>query len=291
MEAAKYLDSEVIEKMKNLLLAARFPVAGAFTGYHRSLLKGSAMEFAELRNYMPGDDLRRMDWKAYGRSDKFFLKEYESETNARAYFLLDTSGSMGFLGRDQVSRLYFAKKLIAHLSLLLLEQGDSVGVAQRLHGELVAQRVRGEVNLHRILSALDSQPASGEERLGEQLHQLSRNLPRRSMVIIVSDFLTSLPELEEALQHMRYHAHEITCLQVLSERELRFDEEASKAFTDLETGEILQTNVDEIRELYREGMNTHLQELKQICERSQTQYHRLVSEEPLEESILNLLSS
>jgi len=275
--------------MKKLVLEARFPVAGSFTGYHRSFLKGTAMEFAELRNYMPGDDLRRIDWKAYGRSDKFFLKEYESETNARAYFLLDTSGSMGFEGSNQVSRLHFSKQLIAHLSSLFLYQGDSVGVAQEIEGQVTARRVRGESNIYEILAALETQKASGEEYLPDQLHQMSRNIPRRSMVIVVSDFLSPLDHLEEALQHLRFHAHEVTCLQVLSEREVDFKVDDSVIFKSLENNGEIKTDAKAIREDFRNQLNAHLEELKSLCERTQTLYHRVISEAPLDESILQLL--
>jgi len=131
-----------------------------------------------------------------------------------------------------------------------------------LNGEVVAQRVRGESNLHRILAILEEQEAAGKEDLPTQLHQISRNLPRRSMVIIISDFLTPLSELEDALQHLRHHAHEVTFLQVLSERETSFDESLSAAFRDLESDEVLETNTQAIQKLYLENLQKHLAELK-----------------------------
>ena len=289
MNLADYIDSEVAERLKAFLLESRFPVAGAFTGVHRSFLKGTAMEFAELRNYMPGDDLRRMDWKSYARSDKFFLKEYESETNARAYFLLDTSGSMNFAGHDGNSRLTVAKRLIAHLSMLLLAQGDSVGVIKELGGGMIAERIRGESNVYRVLNELEERVASGREDLSEQLHSVSRNLPRRSMVVIVSDFLSPLDELEQALQHLRFHSHDVTCLQVLSERETKFNESSAVAFRGMEGEDVVQTNAQVIKKNYLKKLNQHLEELEGMCKRTQTRYHRVLSETDLEESILQLI--
>ena len=271
-------------------MGARFPVAGAFTGLHRSFLKGSAMEFAEMRDYTPGDDLRRLDWKAYARSDRFFLKEYESETNARVYFYLDTSGSMNFTTRDGVSRLAYAKRVVAHLSLLLLYQGDSVGVVQEEDGGFSSQRYRGESNIFHILEALEGIKAEGPTQMVEQLGQMTEQLPRRSIVVVVSDFFCSLSPLEEELDHMRHCAHEVTCLQVISEREAHLTEKNNIAFKDLETGAVVQSKVSGIKESYREKYLAHQRALKEGCVSHRAIYQQVLMEEPLDEALHRIIN-
>ncbi len=284
-----YIDGAVMERLRSLLMAARFPVAGAFTGMHRSFLKGTAMEFAELRNYVPGDDLRRLDWKAYARSDKFFLKEYESETNARAYFLIDTSGSMQFKGHDGGVRLDYARRLVAHLALLFLSQGDSVGVACEVAGQLRAQRLRGEVSLPQVIETLRGLSAEGTGDVAAQLHELTQHIPRRSMVIVLTDGLTALDDLDDALQHLRHHAHEVSLLQLLSQRELELDEPRGLSFRDIETQEVLQTDAPSVRAHYQQELAAHQAQLRALCQRSMVRYRLLPTEDSVESALYDLI--
>jgi len=243
------------------------------------------MEFAELRDYYPGDDLRRLDWKAYGRSDRFFLKEYESETNARAYFLLDSSGSMNFKGEEGKLRLEFGKQIIAALSSLFLYQGDAVGIVREEVETLVAPLLRGEYSLGQVLDGLEAIEAGGETKLSSHLHKLMEQVPRRSLIVIVSDFLTPLDELENALQHLRHCAHEVTLLQVLSSRELELEDSSTTAFKDMETGRVLKTNPRAVREEYTNRLRAHQEELEKVCARNRTTYLLFQQESGVEESL------
>ncbi len=243
------------------------------------------MEFAELRDYYPGDDLRRLDWKAYGRSDKFFLKEYESETNARIYFLIDTSGSMNFQGADGVTRLHFCKQITATLSALFLFQADAVGVPQVKENYMVTPLHRGDSGLQFILQELDEVSATGKTMLSEQIHKLTEQIPRRSMVVVLSDFFTSTDELKSAFEHLNHCRHEVSLLQVLSNQEINLPDMVHTSFKDLETDKVIKTSPEKIRAEYKKKLNAHQQELKKIAAQNRAGYFQLIMEEGVEKGI------
>lgn len=249
------------------------------------------MEFAELRDYYPGDDLRRLDWKAYGRSDKFFLKEYESETNARIYFLLDTSGSMQFTGEAGVSRLLFSQQLIATLSSLFLYQSDAVGVARTREGDMMTPLHRGESSLPLILEGLAEIEAGGETKLCAQMHEVAELIPRRSLVLVLSDFLTPLPELEKALQHLAHFSHEVTFIQALSQDEIDLPDSPRTAYKDLESGEIIKTKPSAIRGDYQEKLQAHLKEVEKIATRNRAEHFLVTIEDGVERAVQSFLQS
>lgn len=249
------------------------------------------MEFAELRDYYPGDDLRRLDWKAYGRSDKFFLKEYESETNARIYFLLDPSGSMNFKGEQGPSRLEFCKSLAATLSSLFLYQSDAVGVAQMLSEGMLCPLRRGESSLPRLLDDLREISAEGETKLADQLHTLAEQIPHRSLVLILSDFFTPLEELEDALMHLRHRAHEVSFLQVLSQDEIDLPETTRTSFRDLESGQVIKTSPSAIRAEYQENLQAHIEGLKKMAVKMRAEHYLIPIEEGVEAGIQQILLS
>lgn len=292
MSALPYLDSAVLERFKSLLLATRSPMVGAFSGIHRSLLKGGAMEFSELREYAPGDDLRRLDWNAYARSDRFFLKEFEAETNARVYFLLDTSGSMNFKGREgQEDRLTFAKRLCATLSALFLNQSDAVGVSYEEEGSRVIPLHRGDDGIAEVIAELHSISAGGDTTLATSLHDLAEGIPRRSLVIVLSDFFTDLPPLKKALQHLQYYSHEVSFLQLLTEEEKELKAVGRTAFRDMESGAVIQSNPETVKQHYLEQFSRHEGALSRLCHETGTHFSQALLGDGVEKAVLDLLSS
>ena len=268
-----------------MLLTAGQPVAGSFSGLHRSLLKGSAMEFAELRNYNPGDDLRRLDWKAYGRSDRYFLKEYESETNARVYFLIDSSGSMLFESRKGEKRLEYAKKVVATLAALYLYQGDSVSIVHKKDGYLQVPVYRGESCLSKVLLNLKEIEAGGGTSLGLDVKSLCERIPKRSIVFLLSDYLMDLGELYEGLQFLKSCAHEATLLQTLSERELDISKEDHSAFRDLESDVVIKTHVKKVKQEYMERLSAHQNELAKCAVKQNAEYYLFQQESDIEDNL------
>jgi uncharacterized protein (DUF58 family) len=230
----KYLDPEVLARLSRLDIKARLVVEGFLSGLHASPLKGFSQEFADYRQYMPGDELKRVDWKAYGRSDRFYIKEYQEETNLRAYILLDKSGSMAYGKR--ISKLEYAKYLGASLAYMLIKQKDSVGIAtfDRKIEEIIPPSAR-RTNFMMILRTIEQATAGGETNLHDVLFQLAQKIKRRGLVIVLSDMLDDPGHLLKALRSFRYRKHEVIVFQILDKDEMDFPFEESAIFSDLET--------------------------------------------------------
>ncbi|MDA7517983.1 DUF58 domain-containing protein, partial [Akkermansiaceae bacterium] len=184
-----FLDTDVLARLKAIPMESRFPMIGNVAGRHRSPHRGSSVEFAEYRKYVPGDDTRRLDWKAYARSDRYYIKEFEADTNLRAYFVVDSSGSMGFSSGENPSKMEFARRIAATLSYLIVNQGDSAGLSccnEKLHLEIPPSRRPAQ--LQHIFESLASVEPKGETGLIEALHTVAEKIQQRALVIVLSDF-------------------------------------------------------------------------------------------------------
>jgi uncharacterized protein (DUF58 family) len=231
-------------------IKARLVVEGFLSGLHASPFKGFSQEFADHRQYMPGDELKSIDWKVYGRSDRFYIKEYQEETNLRAYILLDKSGSMGY-GRS-ISKLEYAKYLSASLAYMLFKQKDNVGIATfdtRIR-EIIPPSSR-RTNFMMILKAIADANPGGETNMNGVLYQLARRIKRRGLVILLSDLLDEPGDLVKALRSFRHRKHEILVFQILDIDELDFPFSESAIFADLEDGSEQIISPQLIRERYR----------------------------------------
>jgi uncharacterized protein (DUF58 family) len=231
-------------------IKARLVVEGFLSGLHTSPFKGFSQEFADHRQYMPGDELKSIDWKVYGRSDRFYIKEYQEETNLRAYILLDKSGSMGY-GKN-ISKLEYAKYLGASLAYMLFRQKDNVGIATfdtRIR-EIIPPSAR-RTNFMMILKAIADADSGGETKMNDVLYQLAKRIKRRGLVILLSDLLDEPGDLVKALRSFRHRKHEILVFQILDTDELNFPFSESAIFTDLEDGSEQIISPQMIRERYR----------------------------------------
>lgn len=259
----KYLDPEVLARISRLDLKARLVVEGFLSGLHSSPFKGFSQEFADYRQYMPGDELKRADWKVYGRSDRFYIKEYQEETNLRAYVLLDKSGSMGY-GKE-TSKLEYAKYLGASLAYLLHRQKDSVGIATFDHriDEIIPPSAR-RAKFMLILRAIEKARPGGETNLNEVLSELAQKMRRRGLVIVLSDMLDDPDGVLRALRSFRYRKHEIIVFQILDPDEVEFPFNESAVFTDLEDGREMIVTPGLVRRRYQE----RFKEFLDFCHRS-----------------------
>jgi len=251
------LDPAALSQLGGIEFIAREVVEGFIMGLHRSPHRGFSAEFAELRAYQAGDDLRYIDWRMYGRSDRYYVKQFEEETNLRAHILLDISESMGWSSEPGVlpHKLWYAKHLAASLALILLRQGDSVGLAA-FHNE-VAERVQargGRRQWHEITRRLRDLEAEGGTSAEGALRDIAIRLPRRGLVVLLSDLLVSREETLTALKFLRHHGHEVLVFHILDpgERELPATSEAR--FFDPETDEELMVSVADIRAEYRDAV-------------------------------------
>ena len=218
-----FLDPDALSRLGALPLEARHAMSGSVAGKHRSPHRGSSVEFAEYRNYVQGDDTRRLDWKAYARSDRYYIKEFEADTNLRAYFVLDASGSMGFSSSND-ARIQYARKLIANMAYLIINQGDAAGLSvcqEKIHLEIPP--TRRAAHLNNIFEVLSTTEPTGETGLVECLHTIAEKIGQRALVIILSDLFCDTQEFGDALQHLRYRKHDIAVFHMLDKQEINFD--------------------------------------------------------------------
>jgi len=240
-----------------LEFVARHVVEGFLAGLHRSPHRGFSVEFAEHRAYQPGDDLRYVDWRMFGRSDRYYIKQFEEETNLRAYLLVDASASMSWTSApgQLPPKLWYAKQLAACLALLLLRQGDSVGLvgfdeAMRLHVSPRATRR----HWHELLRVLDRLAASGRTNAESTLRDLAGRLHRRGLVILLSDLLVDPESTRQALQFLRHRGHEVLVFHLLDPGERELPAVRDARFVDPETGEEIPISVADMRVEYREAV-------------------------------------
>jgi uncharacterized protein (DUF58 family) len=260
---ADLLDPATLSQLGGIEYIAREVVEGFLMGLHRSPHRGFSAEYAELRAYQAGDDLRYIDWRMYGRSDRYYVKQFEEETNLRAYLLLDVSESMGWTSDPaaQPSKLWFAKHLAASLALILLRQGDSVGMAA-FH-EQVVDRVEargGRRQWHELARRLQALEATGETSAEGALKELAMRLRRRGLIVLLSDLLVSREETLTALKFLRHHGHEVLVFHLIDPGERELPAASEARFFDPETKEELLVSVADIRAEYREAVQDALDE-------------------------------
>lgn len=256
------LDARVLSRLSRLTLYARQPMIGSVTGVHRSATRGSSVEFAEYRKYVPGDDLRRLDWRVLARTDRYYMKEFEADTNLRCMIVLDTSGSMAYTGPGG-SKFEFSRRLAATLAYLLIQQGDAVGLTLvRPGGELEIPPRRSPVHLGALLDTLIETSAAGEVNLTDSLHRVAEKVRARAMVVVISDFFEEPERLLPAFQHMRFRRHDLALFHVLDRDEIRFPFDRPIRFVDLEGPDHLVTDPAIIGEAYRREVAGYLDGIK-----------------------------
>jgi len=253
------LDLNLVQRLESLELRARYVVEGFLTGLNRSPFRGFSVEFAEYRHYFPGDPLRMIDWKLYGRTDRFYVKQFEEETNLQCHLLLDLSGSMNYRSRSQfMTKVDYARTMAAALAWFLHHQWDAVGVTLFTPDgiDYLASRV-SKSHLRQVMNKLEGATAAGEIDLAGEMQNFANLLHRRSLIILISDFYETPEALAEALKRLRYGHHEIIALQIHDPAELDFDFQEASFFHDLETGDRLAIDPESIRREYQKNFNAH----------------------------------
>lgn len=285
---AQFLDPTVLARIDNLALLARTVVDGFLNGLHRAPYLGLSMDFAEHRAYVPGDDTRHLDWRLYARTDRHYVKQYEAETNANLMALIDVSASMNY-GSHDVSKLDYARYLTACLLYLSRRQRDRVGLGtfDRAFRDWVRPSARG---LDRALLTLDRVRAGEPGSLYDALLVGAERLPRRGIVLVVSDFYEQPDQVMEALRLIRGRGHDIIVFHVLdpAERELPFDEPTS--FEDMETGERLPARPARLREDYKRLVRAHIDELGERIGGEGMDYVLLGTSAPLDDALFRYLT-
>jgi len=284
-----FIDAKVLARLSGLGLHARTPMLGNISGHHRSPIRGSSLEFAQYRKYVPGDDLRRMDWRAWGRSDRFYIKEFEADTNLRLCLIVDTSGSLGFTV-DGVSKIDRMKSLAGTLAYLASCQGDAVGLycaGKDFHTEIRPKR--SAVHLRLILDKLESMKAKGETGLAEALHKAAENISQRALVVIVSDLFIEPRILSSCFQHLRFRKHDVSVFHLLDQCEVDFDFDRPTRFVDLEGGEAIMADPSLIGKQYQKAITGYISDLGTVMRDAAVDYHRVNLQDPVGEILARFL--
>ncbi len=289
----KYLNPRTLAELKGLELKARMIVEGYVSGLHKSPYHGFSIEFAEHREYVQGDDLRYVDWKVFGKSDRFYLKQYEEETNFACYFLLDTSESMLYRSeKAPVSKLAYAQYVCAALSYLILKQQDAVGLAT--YDNAVRNFVRAgsqPSHLKQICHVMDISGAKGESSMGPIFHDLAERIKKRGLVVILSDLFDDVPSLLLGLKHLRHRRHEVLVLQVIDPAEQDFPFQDPTLFKGLEGLPEQLTEPRSLRAAYRREFENFLKEIRRGCRDLHMEYTVLRTDLPLDVALRTFLTS
>ncbi len=284
MALSRYLDYDVIQRIDSMQLLARGVVEGFLLGLHRSPYRGFSVEFAEYRTYSPGDEIRHIDWKVYGKTDRYYIKQFEEETNLACTLLLDRSASMGYSSAPEgPTKLQYACYLAACLSYFMLRQRDAAGLVtfDIALGEMLPPRL-GQAHLRHLMAILDRCEPGGQTQVAKPLHELAEGLRRRGMVILISDLLDDVEAILSALQHFRYQGHDVLVLHVMDPAELSFPFDATTEFADLETGERATVAPEGLRPLYMKKLGAFLDAIEKGCADIRADYRLFDTSQPLE---------
>ena len=280
------IDPTTLSKYGHLALVARNLVEGFLTGVHKSPYKGASVEFAEHRQYYPGDEIRHIDWRAVAKTERYYVKEYEEETNLRMHLLVDASGSMAFRGAHPAKWLH-AQHIAASLAYLMLHQRDAVGLA--LHDTKLRSLLKPRANakhLLQILAALEAARPEGETALAPLWHQVADQIKQRGLVVILSDCFGDPAALLKAMQHLRHRKHEVMLFHILAPEEIDFPYKKWTQFKSLElASHRLLVDPQRLRKEYLANFERFRSELRQACGKCQVDYHLLRTDEPVERAL------
>lgn len=286
-----YLEPELLQKLGDLELVAREVVEGLRAGSHRSPLKGFSTEFAHHRQYAPGDAIRDLDWRVYGRTERYYTKLYEAETNFDCHILIDASSSMTY-GSGKVSKLEYSKYLAAALSYLILNQRDSVGLSvfdSELRAHLPPRSAMSIIlQIEKILKEITPTPKTS---IAKQLNDIALQMKRRSFVILISDLFSDVDDVMRGLQRLRYGGHNVIVFHTLDPYELKFPFKGTWQFDGLEGEEELITQPERIREGYLTNLNAFLGELQSGCIGSGVDYTLVDTSRPLDSLLSEFLET
>jgi len=286
-----YIDPILLSKLTNIEMIARCAVEGFFAGLHPSPFHGFSVEYSEHRSYRPGDELRYLDWKKFGRSDKLYVKQFQQETNVNVYILLDSSKSMSFGDEGCISKLEYGSFLAAALSYMMLKQNDSVGLAtfDTAIRKWIGPRSRS-THLHILLKTLQNNAADGQTNLAAVLHNLAERSCRRGMIILISDLLNDVEDIKSGLAHLKYLKHDVIVFQTLDRQELNLDYDEQILFEDLESKTSARVFPRSIQKVYRKNVAAFLEQVQQTAGKNEIDYYLLNTSEPLDRGLLAYLN-
>ena len=289
MPSGHILTPDIISRLNNLSLKARFVVEGFIVGLHKSPYHGFSVEFSEHRAYGAGDEIRHVDWKLWGKTDRFFIKQFEEETNLKSYLLVDQSLSMTYKSKN-MTKLEYAQILAASLGYLMLKQQDAVGLTlfdDRIRVNIPARSKRSHLNI--ILSKMQNIIAGPETTIAPVLHKTAEAIKKRGLIILISDLFDDPDKVLSGLQHFRYKGHEVIVFHVLDPQELTLDFTQRTRFRDMESGEEIVTDPWHIQSDYQNSMEQFCDYIKSNCRQKNIDYVQLSTDLPLDMALSEYL--
>jgi len=288
----KYLDPRELAKLQGLQLRVRAIVDGFLAGRHRSTGRGLSLEFSEHREYSPGDDWRNIDWKVYGRTDKYYLKQFEDEANLSCYFLLDCSESMSYQGRTSaLSKLEYAKCLVASMAWLVLSRQDAIGMAT--FTDSIQDFLPASANpmaMAEMLQHLGAIAATGETNIDSAISEFAGQVNRRSVVVLVSDCFSDLDRIRHGLQRLVYQRHEVAIIQIVDPAEVDFPFTSNTVFEGMESAPDVTTDAAAIARSYRRRVAEFCSRLSTACGNHDTRFQQIRTDESLDIALSQFLS-
>jgi uncharacterized protein (DUF58 family) len=290
-DSLKYLQPAVVAQLANMELRARFVVEGFITGLHKSPYHGFSVEFTEHRQYMPGDEIKHIDWKAYGKTDRFYIKQFEEETNLKSYIIVDASRSMDYASKGNLKKFEYASYVAAALSFMMIEQRDAVGLTLFDEGIRVSLPPRATRSyLKEILKELESAQPAKKTGTSASLNLIAEQIKRRGLVIVLSDLFDKPESVMTALKHFRHKGHEVVVMQILDPLERSFAFDGDAIFKDLESQEELMTQPWHIQKAYQQSMQEFLDFYKRQCRDNNIDYVLLDTSTPFDKALFEYLN-
>lgn len=289
-DTKKFLDPSTISKLNSFELRARLVVEGFMVGLHKSPYHGFSVEFTQHRPYIQGDNLKDVDWKVYGKTEKYYIKQYEEETNLKSYILLDTSKSMSFASGNNITKLEYGATLVAALSYLMIKQQDAVGLS--LYSDKINKYIPPKSTntyLQEILKSLTTAEAADATKTAICLSSIAEKITRRGLVIIVSDLFDEVNSVLNALKHFRYKKNEVIVFHLLDPLERTFSFGKDAIFKDMESEEEMTTQPHQIQKAYREAMNEFIQKIKSGCLNSNIEYNLIDTSMPFDKALFSYM--
>ncbi|RKY84803.1 DUF58 domain-containing protein [candidate division KSB1 bacterium] len=285
----KFLKPETISKLANLELKARLVVEGFIIGLHKSPYHGFSVEFAEHRQYMPGDEIKHIDWKVYGKTDKFYVKEYEEETNLKAYILLDASGSMGYTS-GKIKKIEYASYLAASLTYLILKQRDAIGLA--IFDKIIRKYIPPRSILsyfYDITRELNNLKTGEVTNIHLILHTLAERIKRRGLIILISDLFDDPEKILSGLKHFRHKKHEVIIFHILDPFEIEFSFKRDSVFRDMETKDEMNIQPWHLRKEYKQQIRMFIDSFKKNCLENRIDYVLMKTDTDLDQALFEYL--
>lgn len=289
-EFRKYLDPAIVSRLSSLELKSKYIVEGFMLGLHRSPYHGFSIEFSQHRPYMQGDAVKDIDWKAYGKTDRYFVKQYEEETNLKCHILLDCSASMAFGYEGRLKKFEYGAMLASALSYLSIHQKDAAGLT--LYAEEILQTLPPRAStmyLNEIIKTIASARMGGKTNSGRCLSQVAEKINRRGLVVIISDFFDDIESTLSALKHFRFKKNEVIVFQILDPMELSFAFGRDATFVDMESGEEMLTQPWHIQKSYKDAMSEFTGKLRDNCLNSGIEYNVVDTNTPFDKALFSYL--